>query len=139
MAAAMGERQRRMDAAIEKWGIDAATGFSADAASGTFRFTMPGGDLVGEAQLVGVFAKIGSRWTWGWAVDGIPDEVTALSRSVQSLGHDILAQPTVALTDAQADGLASLAFVQGDDAFLYRAYGAAGDTYLAVRSLAPVA
>jgi hypothetical protein len=126
MAAAGDERQRRTSAAVDSFAIDTATGWSVDLAAGTIRFTLPEQDLVGDAALVGVFSKIGKTWTWGWSVEGIAHVVAAV---------DGLDQPIVALTEAQADGLAQLAFVATDDAFLYRAFGPASDTYVSVGAL----
>jgi hypothetical protein len=79
MAAAGEERQKRMAAAIEAYGIDAATGWSVNLEAGEFRFTLEDHELVGVPQLLGVFSKIGKTWTWGWAVDSIPDDAKQTS------------------------------------------------------------
>ena len=126
MAAAGDERQKRMTAAIEQFAVDTATGWAVDLAGGTIRFTLPEHDLVGSAALVGVFSKIGKTWTWGWSVDGLAHVLPPVEG---------LEQPVVTLTEAQADGLAQLAFVSTDDAFLYRAFGPASDTYVSVGGL----
>jgi hypothetical protein len=126
MAAAGEERQRRTAVAVENFAIDTATGWSVDLAGGTIRFTLADHDLVGSASLVGVFSKIGKTWTWGWSVESLTRVVPAVE------GLD---QPIVTLTEAQADGLAQLAFVATDDTFLYRAFGPASDTYVSISDL----
>jgi len=115
-----------MTRAVADFGVDTATAWAVDLAAGTIRFTLPDHDLVGTASLVGVFSKIAKTFTWGWSVEGLPLTVSAI---------DGLDQPIIALSEAQADGLAQLAFVQTDGAFLYRAFGPAADTYLSVGEL----
>jgi hypothetical protein len=136
MVRSQGVRQERMDAAVASFGIDGATGWGVDLNGGTFRFELPDGELVGSAQLVGVFTKIGKTWTWGWAAD-LPETVrelaTATREWARDAGYDILLEPVVSVTEMQADGLAALTFARGEGTLLYRAFGPAADTYVSVR------
>lgn len=126
MADAGEERQRRMTRAVDEFGIDTATAWSLDLPNGSIRFMLPDRDVVGSAALIGVYSKIGKTFTWGWSVDSLPLVLP---------GIDEATEPVVTLSDAQADGLAQLAFVRGDGAFLYRAFGPAADTYVSVGDL----
>jgi hypothetical protein len=139
MAAANGERQSRMASAITAFGIDAATGWSVNLAEAEFRFTFEDHELVGVPQLIGVFSKIGKSWTWGWAVESVPDDAkqtaTLAREFARQNDYATMLEPVAVATDAQADGLAALAFVQDDGVFLYRAFGPAADTYLSVSNL----
>jgi len=139
MAAAGEERQARMATAIENFGIDAATGWSVNLDAGEFRFTLEDHELVGVPQLLGVFSKIGKTWTWGWAVESIPDDAKQTSNLAREFArqHDYstMLEPVAVASEAQADGLAALSFVQDDGEFLYRAFGPAADTYLSVSGL----
>lgn len=126
MAAAGEERHERMTRAVAEFGIDTATAWALDLAAGEIRFTLPDHDVVGTAALVGAYSKVGKTWTWGWSVEGFPRVVPAV---------DELTEPIVKLSDAQADGLAQLAFVQTNDTFLYRAFAPAADTYVSVSNL----
>jgi hypothetical protein len=136
MAEANQERQRRMAAAVEEYGIDEATGWSVDLNAGIVRFTFDDHVLVGHPQLVGSYAKVGKTWTWGWAAEQIPQSARELASSVLEFattsGFDSLLAPTAVATPAQADGLAALAFARSNGTFLYRAFGAAADTYVSV-------
>lgn len=139
MAAANEERQARMASAIFDFGIDAATGWSVNLDAGEFRFTFDDHELVGTPQLIGVFSKIGKTWTWGWAVESIPDDAkqtaTLAREFARQHGYGTMLEPVAVASEAQADGLAALAFVQDDGVFLYRAFGPAADTYISVSGL----